>query len=319
MPFLLFLESKEKEIVLRAQGEEGEEVFLQTTPLAFTPWSILFRDFLHLLYWVPHSPNFVVKILEFFEKSFVIPDEAGIQTNFRIEQKDFGARVGVHLLVWQTPSISSTFSIQVESALLFLNILALGLLKRDEPNFLISAEDAEEEELFQYHGEIRSIEDDFRATGLSPFWITPEIQRYLAVGRAYDLGLPPPSGIPAPLLNHAEEKVFRVWSRSQFEEFFQLLSLLEEKWRQQCLLSGPESGEGVFALENWIFILNLLGFLDRFLAGVLPTRLSNPVVPVLSFLLERFFITQWESRLWPARRSALEETYRNIIAFVLED
>ncbi|MCL4513253.1 MAG: hypothetical protein M1421_04490 [Candidatus Eremiobacteraeota bacterium] len=314
--FNLILDANEKEIVLTAEGE-NQDTALKVTPLAFVPWSIIFQDFLRLIRWIPHSESLVEAIKIVFDEPFIFADENGGETHFKIE---FGDRVSefAHLLIVQ-PSFQNVpaISIQEGAALTFLNVLSLGLFQRAELNFQVHSDELESEEFFQYHGELQRIEYDFRATGLSPFWVTPEIQRLLAVARAYDLNLPSPEGVPAPLLRFAEEKVLSPFQNEEIENLFHFLFELESYWENQYRITPKDSGEGVIALENWMFIMNLFGFLDRFLANLLPTRLPNPVSPLLSFMLERFYISQWESDLWPARRSALVDTYQNLIPFLI--
>jgi uncharacterized protein YrzB (UPF0473 family) len=314
--FNLVLAGNEKEVILTAEGED-QDIGLKTTSLAFVPWSIIFQDFLRLIHWIPHAEFLVETVKTIFEEPFVFLDENGNETQFKIEIGDQIPEFAHLLVVQSTFQNVPAISIQEGAALTFLNLLSLGLFRRTDPNFQVHSDDLESEEVFQYHGELQRIEYDFRATGLTPLWVTPEIQRLMAVARTYDLRLPLPDGVPGPLLRAAEEKVLTPFQREGMESLFHFLSELESYWENQYRISPKDSGEGVIALENWMFIMNLFGFLDRYLANLLPTRLPNPVSPLLSFMLERFYISQWESDLWPARRSALVDTYQNLIPFLI--
>jgi len=319
MNFALTLQGEETRILLGVEEEERDKkVQLLIAPLVFTAWSIAFRDFLRLLYWFPHAKPLAEDIFYFFQEPFSIPDEIGLETKFRVEPRQELDPLTAELVIWQPfhPE-EPALSIQSGAALTFMNVMSLGLLKRGESRFLVHSNDLEGEELFQYHGELRRIEDEVRASGAIPFWHTAEIQQLLLVSHAYDLGLPAPQSVPAPLIAAAEDRVLYAWKREEFESLIQFVSERENLWSQRYRMSPKDSEEAFLALQNWIFILNLLGFIDRYLAGVLPTRLPNPIAPMLTFLLEHFYITQWESDLWPTRRSALQETYQDLIPFLL--
>lgn len=318
MGFSLTLEAKENRILLGVEEEEREgKVEMAISPVIFVPWAITFREFLRLLYWFPHTESLAEAVLDFFQDPFVVNDPNECDTKFRLEPTD-GSTKGAELLVWQPGHPEEpALSIQEGAALTFANALALGLLHRTKATFSIHTNDLYNEDLFQYHGELRRIEDEVRLTGMVALWVTPEIQRLMVVSRMHDLALPPPD-MPEPLFREAEEKAIRPWQRPNFEHLVAFISEQEKLWSQRYRMAAKDSPESFLALSNWIFILNIFGFLDRYLAGELPTRMPNPVVPLLQFMLEHFYISQWEADLWPERRSALEESYRKIIPFLLE-
>lgn len=319
MNFFLTLQSEETQILLNVEEETREKkVGLLIAPLVFTAWSIAFRDFLRLLYWFPHTKALAENIFYFFKDPFSIPDEIGLETKFRVEPRDESNPLTAELLVWQPfhPE-EPALSIQNGAALTFMNVMALGLLKRSDSRFFVHSNDLEGEELFQYHGELRRIEDEARSSGAIPFWLTPEIQRFLIVSHVHDLGLPSPENIPVPLLRAAEEKVLNPWKTDDLNQLIQFILEHENLWSQRYRIAPKDSEEGFLALQNWIFTLTLLGFLDRYSEGALQTRMPNPIAPLLTFLLEHFYITQWESDLWPTRRSALQEMYQSLLPFLL--
>lgn len=319
MNFFLTLSGEESRIILGVEQEDHDKkVELLIAPLVFTAWSIAFRDFLRLLYWFPHTQVLAEDIFYFFKEPFSIPDEIGLETKFRLEPKTEMDPLSAELVVWQPfhPE-EPALSIQNGAALTFINVMALGLLKRGETRFSVHSNDLEGEEFFQYHGETRRIEDEVRASGAIPFWLTPEIQRCLLISHVHDLGARMPESVPVPLLREAEERVLAPWKHERFESLIQFISERENIWIQKCRMAPKESEEAFHALQNWIFLLNLLGFVDRYLAGLLPTKMPNPIAPLFTFLLEHYYITQWESDLWPTRRSALEETYRDLVPYLL--
>lgn len=320
MGFSLTLEAKENRILLGVEEEERDgKVEMAISPIIFVPWAITFREFLRLLYWFPHTASLAEAVLDFFQDPFVVNDPTESDTRFRLEPQTNGNPKGAELLVWQPAHPDEpALSIQEGAALTFANVLALGLLNRTKAAFSIHTDDLYNEDLFQYHGELRRIEDEVRLSGMVALWVTPEIQRLLVVSRVHDLHLRPPENIPETLFREAEDLALKPWNREEFEHLIGFLSEQEKLWSQRFRMAAKDSPETFLSLSNWIFILNLFGFLDRYLAGLLQTRMPNPVVPIINFMIEHFYIAQWEADLWPERRSALEESYRKIIPFLLE-
>src|SRR5204863_9689549 len=113
-----------------AVEEETEQVNLTVSPIGFTPWSIVFRDFLRLLYWFPRTPSIAEAVLDFFGEPYVVPDEREMETIFKLEPRPDG-QIGCELVVWQPSHPDEpAVSIQEAASLIFSNLLVLGLFER---------------------------------------------------------------------------------------------------------------------------------------------------------------------------------------------